>query len=145
MIYLVAVNKLAFLFLSSLDKIQGNKVQTVTHVTCPKGHVVNKVTLVGGLNAGRYRDHGKVKDIQQCRRICCEIPKCNIAFMISENCFSVECKTEPGCRTQPAVSSQYHPRISYVRFIGSSNIIGGRLAFLTHLSLQCQLPDITHR
>ncbi|XP_028404371.1 uncharacterized protein LOC114527010 [Dendronephthya gigantea] len=106
------------------DKIQGNNVQTVTHVTCPKGHVVNKVTLSGGLNAGRYRDHGKVKDIQQCRRICCEIPKCNVAFMISENCFSVECKTEPGCRTQAAVSSQYHPRISYVRFIGSSNIIG---------------------
>ncbi len=120
-----------FTFLT--DKIQGNDVQTITHVTCPKGHVVNKVTLSGGLNAGRYRDHGKVQDIQQCRRICCEIPKCNVAFMIAENCFSVECKTEAGCRTQPAVSSQYHPRISYVRFIGSPNIIGGGLSPLYSL------------
>jgi hypothetical protein len=53
--------------------------------------------------------------------------------MIAENCFSVECKTEAGCRTQPAVSSQYHPRISYVRFIGSPNIIGGGLSPLYSL------------
>lgn len=106
------------------DKLQGNDVQTVTHVTCPKGHVVDKVTLAGGLNAGRYRDHGKVQNITQCRRICCEIPQCNVAFMIAENCFTVECTTEAGCRTQPALTSPYHPRISYVRFIGSPNIIG---------------------
>lgn len=97
--------------------------------------MVDKVTLTGGLNAGKYRDHGKVEDIQKCRRICCEIPKCNVAFMIAENCFSVECKTEPGCRTQPAVSTQYHPRISYVRFIGSDNIIGGMKVFYLHTFL----------
>ena len=133
MLYYVHGWKIISMFTFLTDKIQGNDVQTITHVTCPKGHVVNKVTLSGGLNAGRYRDHGKVQDIQQCRRICCEIPKCNVAFMIAENCFSVECKTEAGCRTQPAVSSQYHPRISYVRFIGSPNIIGGGLSPLYSL------------
>ena len=85
--------------ISFLDHIQHNDLESITHVTCPRGHVVDKVTLAGGINAGKYRDHGKVQNITQCRRICCEMPKCNVAFMIAENCFSVEWKTEDGCRT----------------------------------------------
>lgn len=93
-------------------------------VVCPAGKVLEAVTLVGGIQAGYFRDHGKVKDMQKCRRICCEMPQCNLAFMLSSNCFSVACKSEGACKTQPANPSRYNPKISHVRDFGSGQLIG---------------------
>lgn len=93
-------------------------------VVCPAGKVLDRVTLVGGIQSGYFRDHGKVKDMQICRRICCEMPHCNLAFMLSSNCFSVACKSKDGCKTQPANPSRYNPMISHVREFGSSKLIG---------------------
>ena len=92
--------------------------------TCPEGEVHDRVTLVGGIHAGNFRDHGKMKDIQKCRRVCCEMLKCNVAFMLGENCFSVECKNAALCKTQPAKPSRFYPRISVVRKFGSPDILG---------------------
>jgi len=93
-------------------------------VVCPAGKVLESVTLVGGIQSGYFRDHGKVKDMQKCRRICCEMPHCNLAFMLSSNCFSVACKSAGACKTQPANPSRYNPKISYVREYGSNDLLG---------------------
>lgn len=93
--------------------------------------MLDSVTLVGGIKSGYFRDHGKVKDIQKCRRICCEMPHCNLAFMLSSNCFSVACKSADACKTQPANPSRYNPKISYVREYGSTELIGKVIVSLT--------------
>ncbi|XP_074607782.1 uncharacterized protein LOC141860552 isoform X2 [Acropora palmata] len=93
-------------------------------VVCPAGKVLESVTLVGGIQSGYFRDHGKVKDMLKCRRICCEMPHCNLAFMLSSNCFSVACKSAEACKTQSANPSRYNPKISYVREYGSNELIG---------------------
>ena len=108
----------AFFLDASRDKI------LKPQVVCPAGKVLEAVTLVGGIQAGYFRDHGKVKDMQNCRRICCEMPHCNLAFMLSSNCFSVACKSEGACKTQPANPSRYNPKISHVRDFGSGQLIG---------------------
>ena len=91
---------------------------------CPKGETIDKVTLAGGIHAGSFRDHGKLKEMNLCRRICCEMPKCNLAFMLGGSCFSVECKNAEACKTQPANPSQLSPQVSYVRNFGSMALIG---------------------
>lgn len=98
-------------------------------VVCPAGKVLESVTLVGGIQSGYFRDHGKVKDMQKCRRICCEMPHCNLAFMLSSNCFSVACKSAGACKTQPANPSRYNPKISYVREYGSNDLLGRTFPF----------------
>lgn len=97
---------------------------TAAITQCPVGKTIEKVTLVGGIQAGNFRDHGKVKDMTQCRRICCEIPKCNLAFILAGNCFSVECKNVELCKTQPSKPSKFAPQISYVRAFGSTKFLG---------------------
>lgn len=104
-------------------------------VVCPANKVLDSVTLVGGIKSGYFRDHGKVKDIQKCRRICCEMPHCNLAFMLSSNCFSVACKSADACKTQPANPSRYNPKISYVREYGSTELIGKVIVVLTQTGL----------
>lgn len=93
-------------------------------MVCPAGKVQESVTLVGGITSGYFRDHGKVKDMQKCRRICCEMPHCHLAFMLSSNCFSVACKSAGACKTQPANPSRYSPKISYVRNFDTNELLG---------------------
>lgn len=93
-------------------------------LVCPAGKVLESVTLVGGITSGYFRDHGKVKDMQKCRRICCEMPHCHLAFMLSSNCFSVACKSAGACKTQPANPSRYSPKISYVRNFDTNELLG---------------------
>lgn len=112
-----------FHFSSDSPKNQILKPQVV----CPAGKVEESVTLVGGITSGYFRDHGKVKDMQKCRRICCEMPHCHLAFMLSSNCFSVACKSASACKTQPANPSRYSPKISYVRNFDTNELLGKTL------------------
>ncbi|XP_048590388.1 uncharacterized protein LOC116617788 isoform X2 [Nematostella vectensis] len=96
--------------------------------SCPNTKIEEQVTLVGGLNAGSFHDNGKVTDMTQCRRICCEKPMCNLAFMLGVSCFTVICKNVALCKTMPAKPSQFSPKISFVRPFGSNDFIGSPTA-----------------
>ena len=73
-----------------------------------------KVTLKGGLQAGDFTDVGKVSNLGQCYDICCQQEKCDLAFMLGQNCFSVQCKDKKLCGTTPAQPSIFNPQIAYV-------------------------------
>ena len=62
--------------------------------------------------------------MEKCRRICCEMPHCHLAFMLSSNCFSVACKSADACKTQSANPSRYNPKISYVRDYKTNTLLG---------------------
>ena len=78
---------------------------------CPKTKVFEKMTLRGGIDAGVYKDHGKVKDIEPCRRICCEMTDCHLAFLLGENCFTVKCASVDACKLQHAKPSAFSPTV----------------------------------
>lgn len=90
---------------------------------CPKTKTLEKMTLKGGVDAGAYKDHGKVKDMEVCRRICCEMTECHLAFMLGTNCFSVKCANVDACRAQKAKPSAYYPKISYIRKVGTNELL----------------------
>ena len=75
---------------------------------------LTKVTLKGGLKAGDFTDVGKVGRLVDCYDICCKNEKCNLAFMLGQNCFSVKCYNDDLCKTIPAQPSIFNPQIAYI-------------------------------
>ena len=75
---------------------------------------MTKVTLKGGLKAGDFTDIGKVGKLEDCYDICCKSEKCNLAFMLGQNCFSVKCYNDDLCKTIPAQPSIFNPQIAYI-------------------------------
>ncbi|XP_022801241.1 uncharacterized protein LOC111338939 [Stylophora pistillata] len=110
-------------------------------LVCPAGKVLDSVTLVGGIKSGYFRDQGKVKDMDKCRRICCEMPHCHLAFMLSSNCFSVACKSADACKTQGANPSRYNPKISYVRDFKTNALLG--VPKVTETQTKQTIPGLT--
>lgn len=92
---------------------------------CPRTKLFESMTLKGGIEAGAYKDHGKVPGFEQCRRICCEMTECHLAFLLGENCFSVKCASVDACRLQKAKPSAYSPKIAYIRKVGTNELLVG--------------------
>lgn len=99
-----------------------------TNAACPNTRVFENMTLKGGVDAGAYKDHGKVKDMTLCRRICCEMTECHLAFLLGTNCFSVKCADVDSCRAQRAKPSAYSPKVGCI--VGSIHIQNIFSAFL---------------
>ena len=72
------------------------------------------VTLRGGITSGKFRDRGVLPNMQECLRICCIAKSCDLAFMLSDHCFSVTCKNQTLCEVVTARSNGYKPEIAYI-------------------------------
>ena len=84
---------------------------------CKQAPISHNVTLKGGRKAGDFKEVPHVKDMKDCIKHCCEADdkKCNLAFMLSNTCYAVACKSKESCVTMPAPPSSFHPQISMVR------------------------------
>lgn len=94
----------------------------------PKCHhtdVAYNVTLVGGIKAGKFNTYGHMNSIDDCIRHCCQDDKCDVAFMIQNNCYNVECENRLGCQMKKAKSSPYNPTVAYV-YRGDNKPLAGK-------------------
>ena len=91
--------------------------------SCQKSDVLRNVTLKGGLHSGNFKDRGQMEDIKQCVRLCCLLQKCDLAFMLSNTCFSVECVSDALCEAVAARSNLFSPTICYVYRKGGSKTL----------------------
>ncbi|XP_022798423.1 uncharacterized protein LOC111336565 isoform X1 [Stylophora pistillata] len=98
------------------------KEQRVCHHTA----VSYNVTLVGGINAGKFSTYGGARNIDECIGHCCREDKCDVAFMIQGNCYAVECTDAEGCQVKRAKPSAYNPTVAYV-YRGNERPIGDPL------------------
>ncbi|XP_028404226.1 uncharacterized protein LOC114526891 [Dendronephthya gigantea] len=78
---------------------------------CPVTEVEYNTTIRGGLAAVDYKYGGKVADINDCVSLCCKSDSCSIAFMFSDECFLLVCKSEHSCESVQAESTALNPRI----------------------------------
>lgn len=78
---------------------------------CPYGEVEYNTTIQGGLAAANYRYGGKISNINECVEMCCESNSCNIAFMFSNECFLLMCKSKNQCKSIPVASTELSPRM----------------------------------
>lgn len=88
---------------------------------CTNSEIMYNVTLRGGITSGTFRDRGKLPNMQECLRICCIAKSCDLAFMLSNHCFSVTCKNQTLCEVVTARTSGYKPQIAYI--YARSNIV----------------------
>ena len=64
-------------------------------------------TLQGGRNAGRFDYQGKVKNVLECMKKCCDIKDCDLAYMgMGGLCYSVHCKNKELCKAVPAIGGE---------------------------------------
>nr|XP_058966247.1 uncharacterized protein LOC131792849 [Pocillopora verrucosa] len=98
------------------------KDQPICHHTA----VSYNVTLVGGINAGKFSTYGRARNMDECIRHCCRDDKCDVSFMIQGNCYAVECADAEGCQVKRAKPSSYNPTVAYV-YRGNERPIGDPL------------------
>ena len=56
------------------------------------------LTIVGGFDSGgNHTSRGKMSDFKYCIKSCCKDPQCNMAFMIENYCYSLQCKPITNC------------------------------------------------
>ena len=63
---------------------------------CSYSPISYNVTLRHGLESGYHKDQGSVS-AEECSQLCCQSPGCDVAFMLSGNCYSVNCPIKQMC------------------------------------------------
>ena len=68
--------------------------------------VSSDIKLKPGTTASNFTDMGKADDIHSCIGRCCPRPSCDIAYLLNEKCFAVQCLDGVLCQTsaEPAAS-----------------------------------------
>lgn len=92
---------------------------------CHHTAVSYNVTLVAGINAGKFSTYGSARNMDECIRHCCHDDTCDVSFMIQGNCYAVECADTEGCQIKRAKPSSYNPTVAYV-YRGGGRPIGGK-------------------
>ena len=82
--------------------------------SCPHGAVLNDVTLSGGRSAGRFKLRAISRDIHKCIKMCCESPSCDVAWVLGQSCFSVECHGRDQCKPVKTSKARLRSQLSII-------------------------------
>ncbi|PFX18862.1 hypothetical protein AWC38_SpisGene16742 [Stylophora pistillata] len=75
---------------------------------------LHNVSFRIGRRAGIFTNHGSTKNISECAKYCCLSLNCDVAFMISDDCFFVRCHSDNSCETRTIQGSTFNPRMIFV-------------------------------
>ena len=81
---------------------------------CSFSPISYNVTLRYRMGSGYLIDRGEVRDEDECARLCCLSPDCDLAFMLKSFCFLVDCASQDMCEVVKAKPSKYAPKIIFV-------------------------------
>ncbi|XP_068751776.1 uncharacterized protein [Montipora capricornis] len=87
-------SKIAFVVRqSSADrsKTRVKKTSSSNRGLCPHGAIFRDVSLKGGKKAGNFQILAGARDMRSCIQKCCENPKCQVAWLLGDHCYSVAC------------------------------------------------------
>ena len=74
--------------------------------SCKDSRISTDIKLQPGSSATNFTDLGKADDIHRCISRCCVRPTCDIAYLLNNKCFAVQCLDGVMCQTnaEPAVT-----------------------------------------
>lgn len=91
-------------------------LQTDMHQSgCLYSAPFHNVSFRLGRQAGLFTNHGTAESIHECSQWCCESKHCDVAFMISKDCFFVRCHSNKSCETFTILGSKFNPRMVFVK------------------------------
>ena len=82
---------------------------------CMNTPIEENVKLKGGMNAGTFRNMGKVTEMRACIHLCCREMSCDVALMSARNCYGVECVSDDACESITADTSDAQVLIAHVK------------------------------
>lgn len=88
-----------------------------SQLSCEPGAVQHNVTFLHGTKSGSFTKLGKVSDLEVCMLLCCELERCQAAFLAGNYCYSVTCFTTNHCATAPALNNKWQPVVAFVKRI----------------------------
>lgn len=115
-------SQLAFVTRSTNDNEANTRVKKKTPSssggTCPHGAIFSDVSLKGGHKAGKFELLVGAKDMRSCIQKCCASPRCQVAWLLGDHCYSVACydkcftvkKQSSGIRSQLTLLTRKSPQ-----------------------------------
>ncbi|XP_073240300.1 uncharacterized protein [Porites lutea] len=86
-----------------------------SELSCEPGKVRRNATFLHGTKSGNFTKLGKVSDLEVCTLLCCELDRCQAAFLAGTNCYAVTCFTKNHCATVPALNNKWQPMVAFVK------------------------------
>lgn len=71
-----------------------------------ESRISNDIKLQAGSTATNFTDLGKAEDIHRCIGRCCARPSCDIAYLLNDKCFAVQCLDGVLCQTSAEPASR---------------------------------------
>ncbi|XP_078381846.1 uncharacterized protein LOC144664603 isoform X2 [Oculina patagonica] len=81
---------------------------------CTHSSLYRHVTLTGGLRAGNFTRLAEFVDMDECARKCCARRSCDVAILMRDTCFGLQCSTPELCSTRPAQLRNFSLKIMYI-------------------------------
>ncbi|XP_032226502.2 uncharacterized protein LOC5502348 isoform X2 [Nematostella vectensis] len=79
---------------------------------CSRSAVDYNVTLAKGRKAGKYFKINDVHNIDACLRECCGAKRCDVAFMVRDTCYLVQCFSAESCDVTQSVRPEIQTILS---------------------------------
>ena len=97
---------------------------TPTHAksSCTYSKLYHHVSLVGGLQAGNFSRLAQFSNMAECVRGCCAQRSCDVAILMRDTCFALQCKTPELCSARPARLKNFSLQIVYIYRKGTEGI-----------------------
>ncbi|EDO46077.1 predicted protein [Nematostella vectensis] len=117
------------------------------HHSCSATPIKYNVTLRMGLHSGLFTKMGRVDSMDDCIELSCKKDKTDVAFMMGQHCYSVQCYSEDLCRTEPVYGTTISglnltPAVSFLR--NNPGTSGTELAYQDNPREQCLGSSITY-
>lgn len=83
-----------------------NKWESMTQdKNCTINKIEANVTLPSGMAAGKFKMRGKSNSITRCAELCCLDRLCDIAVIMADHCYTVQCFSKKDCESRKTESS----------------------------------------
>ena len=96
------------------DKHETSPIARSRDLICSFSRTFHNVSFRLGRKSGIFTHKGPADNIGACAQRCCESLHCDVAFMISQDCFSVRCHDNKTCQTFGVDGSNFNPRMIFV-------------------------------
>ena len=96
------------------DKHETSPIARSRDLVCSFSRTFHNVSFRLGRKSGIFTHQGRANNIGACAKRCCESHHCDVAFMISQDCFSVRCHDNKTCQTFGVDGSNFNPRMIFV-------------------------------
>lgn len=82
--------------------------------SCTRSKLYRHVTVVGGLQAGNFTRLVEFTDMDDCAQRCCAERSCDVAILMRNTCFGLQCSSPELCSARPSQLRNFSMKMIYM-------------------------------